>query len=513
MRSRLVPFVVAAVCIGGAVILKNQFLSGKGEILRVASTSLQKIESYEPAKIHFAFEYILLENIYSTLVEIDPKDGRILPAIAESFAWIGNELHLKIRDDLRTASGLPITAKDVVFSLKRVILLAANTHGNFKDLVCPDADLKSISDACPGIEQRGNTVVLALSSKKTIIVPMLAAIDFAIIPEQSVDPKTLKILDYRETSGLYYVDHDDGKGRISLAINPSHFHASSDIASKVEFVPADLTAGETELDLLDKGAVDHVISANAGKIETLLGYAKTHPDVQIHATMKIRSSVLVFTHKGHSKLNLDQRRWLGKQIREAFLEAYASVPGYEEGREFFPALSEGGLTGTQRKKMDSAWEAAKEVSLPRLHISFLKSGNMDDWALPIKKRVPNLDITMDRVIPDLHTYANAAEVPDAFIANTDTGFMEDINLISYSLNAGYLGMEKEKRTPWLKHYMHISFKEERITALRDLHFKALYDADIVPLVVSPFVALAKKPWRMELSELYANNQLWLIKNH
>ena len=72
--------------------------------------------------------------------------------------------------------------------------------------------------------------------------------------------------------------------------------------------------------------------------------------------------------------------------------------------------------------------------------------------------------------------------------------------------------EQSERAKWISDYMALQTKEERIHALRDLHFRALSEAAIVPLVISPFVAMARKPWKMELSELYADNQLWLIKH-
>lgn len=487
-------------------------LHQKPTTLRVAFPSMRKIESYDPSKIYIAYEYILLENIYSALVEIDPKNGQILPAAAESFSWVDDELHFKIRDDLRTVSGRPITAQDVVFSLKRIILLAANTHGNFQDLLCPGAELKSIYDPCPGIEQKGNTVVLKPGSKKTVLLPMLAAIDFAILPESAVDPETLAIRDYKETSGLYYVEADDGNGRLTLKINPQHFHASDEIAQTVEMVPFNAKAGESALALFDQRLVDHVLTTNSGRIEELISYSTSQSDVQAHATMKIKNFILVFTDNGRKKLSLEQRRWLGQQVHEAFLEAYADTLGYQGSREFFPTLGEGGLTDSQRKELDSILNAVKPVELPPLRISLLKAGGIEQWATPINKRVPAADLFLDKVIPDLHDYADPSEMPDAFIAGTDTGFMEDINLISYSLNAGYLGLKKTDRAGWVQNYMKMPSKEERISVLRDLHFTALRNADIVPLVISPFVALVRKPWRMELSELYANNQLWLVMN-
>lgn len=255
-----------------------------------------------------------------------------------------------------------------------------------------------------------------------------------------------------------------------------------------------------------------MLTTNGGNIEELIRFANSDADVQMHATMKIRNFVLVFTEQGKQKLSLKQRRSLGAKVRDAFKEIYENRPGFHASEEFFPALGEGGLSKDQQAEMDKIMAAIESTDLPAVRISLLKSGDMEFWSVPINRRVPNAKISLGKVIPDLHDYAAGEEVPDAFIAATDTGFMEDIGLISYSLNAGYLGLPKSERAGWVKRYMDSTSKEERIESLRTLHFNALREAAIVPLVISPFVALARKPWRMELSELYANNQLWLVKS-
>lgn len=513
MKDWRIWFVLALIFAGGFVVFKEQLHLRRPTTLRMAFPSARKIESYDPAQIHIAYEYVLLENLYSALVETDPKTGQIMPGAAESFSWVGDELHFKIRDNLRTTSGRPITARDAAFSLKRLVVLAANTHGNFQDLVCPGVKLKNINDSCPGIEHHGNTLVLKPGGRKTALLPMLVAIDFAILPENSVDPETLAIRDFTETSGLYHVASDEGNGRMVLEMNPGHYHASDDVAKTIAIVPFNAKAGESALGLLEGGLVDHIPTTNSGKLEDLLSYSTSHADIQAHATMKIKNVLLTFTDQGRKKLGLAQRRWLGKQVQEAFLEAYSGTLGYQGSHEFFPPLGEGGLSDLQRKELDAISSAVAPVDLPPVRISLLKAGNIEQWSTPILKRIPNANLFLDVKIPDLHEYAKPSEMPDAFIAATDTGFAEDVNLISYSLNAGYLGLKKTDRASWLKHYMETTTKEDRIAALRDLHHSALKNADIVPLVISPFVALAKKPWRMELSELFANNQLWLVKNH
>ena len=59
--------------------------------------------------------------------------------------------------------------------------------------------------------------------------------------------------------------------------------------------------------------------------------------------------------------------------------------------------------------------------------------------------------------------------------------------------------------------MGINSKEERMERLKTLHKKTLDEAILVPLVSAPYVALARKGWNIELSQIFANNPLWPVK--
>jgi hypothetical protein len=129
----------------------------------------------------------------------------------------------------------------------------------------------------------------------------------------------------------------------------------------------------------------------------------------------------------------------------------------------------------------------------------------------IHKYLPDADCYFEDNAPDLKKNLKEEDAPDAFVVSTDTGFMEDISLISYSLNAGLLGLAKTERDDWLADYMATDEKKDRLIKLKKLHFNALSELWIVPLMASPYSALVRKPWTIQLSDLYANNQLWLIK--
>ena len=171
------------------------------QVLDIAFPSTDRIEDYDPSKIHWDYQYILLESIYSPLIELSNTNGEPFSAVARIFYWRGQKFYLVIRDDLKTIDGHPITAEDVMLSFKRLMILSRNTHGDFKSLVCPEVELKSVFDDCPRMEIEGNTLILTPRYRSDLLVGMLSSIDFAIIPRKSFDPVSLKITDYRNTSG------------------------------------------------------------------------------------------------------------------------------------------------------------------------------------------------------------------------------------------------------------------------------------------------------------------------
>ena len=480
-KKQIAVALVASVLIFGFATAWRYFLMNTKNIsqnLRVAFPVTKKVTEYEPTSISLGHEYIFLENVFSPLVEVT-KDGQIEAGVAEKIEWIGDELKLTIRDNLKTRSGIPITASDVVFSLKRLLVLSGNTHGNFKDIVCPDVEIKSIEDHCQGIRQGGNSVYLNAKGRKSFLLPMLVAIDFAIIPKSSVDPVTLKITNYAETSGVYSVVSDDGHGHIELEINPYHYFASKDIAQKITLVPIDSSKPENSLNALLNNQVDHLTTIDAAKAEKIIEFAKAQSDFNAHVTMKIRSRVLVFTERGYKELSLGERRYIGEKIKQIFVNAIDTGIGFEQRSEFFPHLSDGGLTEDQLKKFNEIKNLNLTEPKTKFKLGLIKRGTVEEWAVP----------------------------------STDTGFMEDISLISYSLNAGLLGQSKTDRTQWMADYMGTDDKAIRIKKLKDLHYKALSEAWVIPLVASSYAAVIRKPWKLELSDLYANNQLWRIKHH
>jgi ABC-type transport system substrate-binding protein len=506
-KINIVVLVTLLIGISTAVYLSHKENSNMK--LRVAFPYDKPVDAYEPTKIHLAPEYIFLENIYSPLIELSKDNGTPVAGLAESFKWIDGELHLKIRKTAKTIDGKSITAKDVEFSLKRLLVLSENTHGNFKDLICPNEALENIESNCSGISVEDNTVILKPNGEKAFLVPMIAAIDFAIIPKSSVDPVSLKIIDYRNTSGPYYVESDNGDGNIVLKANSTHYNYSNKIPQEIVLVPSSVGNHKDSITLFKENKVDFITTIDKLNPEKIISYAENSGH-SLHSTMNIRTFLLTFTSKGLKKYSVEQRLAIGKKIKRSFHKNYENISGYEKSNQFFPALGDGSLDENESKLIDKLYKETKDVEINNLKLSIVRLGDIKQYTKMLNNEFPNLDLIDGKNAPAFLKYKSEDEMPDCFISGPDTGFMEDIGLISYSMYAGFFGMNRADGNKWLAGYMNILEKKERLLKLKDLHIKSLKEAIIVPLVSAPYVALARKSWKIELSQIYANNPLWPI---
>ena len=358
-------FLGFSVLIGFSLFNMKKKMDLSNEILRVAFPYKKDITYYEPTRIHFAPEYIFLENTFSPLIELSKDNGAPIASIAKSFYWVDNELHFEIRDDLYTVDGYKITAKDAEFSLKRLLILSENTHGNLKDLICSGKSIKSMSEPCKGIEASEGKLILKPSKKTPFILKMLAAIDFAILPIPSIDPETLQIKDYRNTSGPYYVEEDDGQGNILLVANKKHFHFDKAIPQKIQLIPSGIDGIPDALTQFKEGKVDFITTIDKLSPLEIIKFSKKEPNSELHKTLNIRTYVAVYTDKATKSLSIKKRISIGKALKKAFKRHYQSVSEYKLTDQFFPSYGDGGLTKDQSDKLHEIYENTEGYKVVR----------------------------------------------------------------------------------------------------------------------------------------------------
>ena len=143
----------------------------------------QDMDSLDPHKAVAAGTDEVLFNIFEGLVKPD-KDGNLLPAIASAYeiAPDGMRYTFTLRDGVQFHNGEPVTAEDVIYSLKRCAGLLPEQEPD----VLVESALSTITDIT---KENENTIVLTLAEPNTELAGYLTC---AIIPadykEQETNP-------------------------------------------------------------------------------------------------------------------------------------------------------------------------------------------------------------------------------------------------------------------------------------------------------------------------------------
>lgn len=129
--------------------------------------------SLDPVDVFVNVKSMIDGNVYDTLLETD-NEGNTVPGLAESWEQV-DELTWKftLREGVKFHNGDPLTAQDVLFSLKRVKESSVTrAKGAFMDLENSYAE--------------GNVIILKLTKPYAFVEAQLAYPQFSIVSEKAV---------------------------------------------------------------------------------------------------------------------------------------------------------------------------------------------------------------------------------------------------------------------------------------------------------------------------------------
>src|SRR5262245_55301143 len=92
----------------------------------VVAANMSQMITLDPAAINESFASGWVRNSCDALIGLDPDDAsKLVPGVAESWTVSpdGSKYTLKIRKGLKFPSGNPVTAEDIVWSIKRNLTL------------------------------------------------------------------------------------------------------------------------------------------------------------------------------------------------------------------------------------------------------------------------------------------------------------------------------------------------------------------------------------------------------
>ncbi|TKT69702.1 ABC transporter substrate-binding protein [Aquamicrobium sp. LC103] len=107
---------------------------------------VQIFGTVDPAKITDYTEYMAAVNLYDALTTVD-SDGAVVPQLAESWEVSDDNktYTFKLKQGATFQDGSPVEAKDVVYSMKRLLTLNEGPAYLFSDLVKPE-NVRAVDD-------------------------------------------------------------------------------------------------------------------------------------------------------------------------------------------------------------------------------------------------------------------------------------------------------------------------------------------------------------------------------
>nr|WP_321982804.1 ABC transporter substrate-binding protein [uncultured Cohaesibacter sp.] len=135
MKKSILAASLAALALSSAMTVS----ANAEDRISIVANATQIFGTVDPAKINDYTEYMAAVNFYDGLTTVTPE-GTIAPQLAESWtvSQDSKTYTFKLKKDATFQDGSPVEAKDVVYSLKRLLALNNGPAYLFTDLVSPE---------------------------------------------------------------------------------------------------------------------------------------------------------------------------------------------------------------------------------------------------------------------------------------------------------------------------------------------------------------------------------------
>lgn len=127
-------------------------------------------------------------------MQYNHEEGRFSPLLAEDWSITGNQIRFRIKDTAMFSDGSPITANDVVASIKRLIIKRTATHFPVWEYFENCDSVKSMADHCSGINiTDAHNVIFTLHKPVESFFLLMASPEGGIWSEKDIDMTSLEI--------------------------------------------------------------------------------------------------------------------------------------------------------------------------------------------------------------------------------------------------------------------------------------------------------------------------------
>ena len=235
----------------------------------VIAMDISDAVSMDPAVAYEFTSVMVVNQLYDKLVDFEPPDlTRVKPKVAESWNYSpdGTLWTFKIRQGIKFANGDPLTAKDVEYSLRRVLILSKTAAWLLQQFIAKPEDIVATDNY---------TLTIKLKEK---VAPDLFLSVLAFTTSAVVNPREAEahasgndmgsgwLTDHSAGSGPYILEKWDRNSEIVLRANPNYWRGPPSIKTIIiKHVPEPAT----QMLLLQKGDVDIAFGLTIDQIQQL----------------------------------------------------------------------------------------------------------------------------------------------------------------------------------------------------------------------------------------------------
>lgn len=199
--------ILFALCLGAVVGL---YLYRGGQMLKPVQELRVRITAGtalpDPVLIQSTGDWYFLDHVSSGLAAFDSEKKNFVPLFAQSWSTDVNGAHIfKIKDGIKFHDGTPITAKDIVWSIKRHLIKRTSTHFPLWDYIVGCENLETLDQDCAGLGIKSeHEIAIKLKSQNESFFLQLASPETGIWWSGDIDAKTA-VLKATKFSGPYYL--------------------------------------------------------------------------------------------------------------------------------------------------------------------------------------------------------------------------------------------------------------------------------------------------------------------
>ena len=276
----------------------------------VVAMNIDIIKTFDPAQINEGLTADILQSICDGLVEYHPSEtGKVIPKLAESWELSEDRktVTFTLREGLTFNSGNPLTAEDVVFSMKRQIALNYPNSSKLRDLGFNES---TVEDNIKALDARrvqitmGNTYPLSFMLEYLAANRAGAVVDSKLALENAKDNDWGNAYLHRTSAciGPYTLTEWRPGEAVLLTENPSYWNGAPKLKHVLIRHVAESAAQRL---LLEQGDIDIARNLSATDLADL------------EAAGKVNVSRALTTRMYHWQFDLNDPIFANPKVRQA----------------------------------------------------------------------------------------------------------------------------------------------------------------------------------------------------